>query len=116
MAVEYNVVIDQGADWFLNVTYENPNGTPVNLTNYTAQFQVRSTPQSPTAVLSLATGGQGIVITGASGLVALRATNVQTGLIDEGSYVYDLEITDPVTSTVTRLIQGQAIVSAQVTR
>jgi hypothetical protein len=46
----------------------------------------------------------------------MRATNVQTGDIDEGSYVYDLEITDPVTSTVTRLIQGQAIVSAQVTR
>ena len=115
MAVEYNVVIDQGADWFLNVTYENPNGTPVDLSNYTALMQVRSTPQSPTAVMTLSTT-DGIVITGLTGLVSMHATNIQTGAIDEGNYVYDLEITDPVTSTITRLIQGQAIVSAQVTR
>jgi hypothetical protein len=79
-------------------------------------LQVRSTPQSPTAVLTLSTANGGIVITGATGLVSLHATNIQTGAIDEGSYVYDLEITDPVTSTITRLIQGQAIISAQVTR
>jgi hypothetical protein len=118
MAVVYNVEINQGADWFLNVNYDNPNGTPVNITNYTAALQLRSLPSSPTAVLTLTTANGGIAITGATGLVAIHATNTQTGNIDEGIYVYDLEITSPATPTpvITRLIQGQAFVSAQVTR
>jgi len=114
MAVQYIVEIDQGADWFFNVTYENPAGTPVNLTSYTAALQLRSLPESTTAVLSLATGS-GITITGATGLVAVRATAAQTGAIIAGDYYYDLEITSPA-GVVTRLVQGQALVNPQVTR
>jgi hypothetical protein len=114
MAVQYIVEIDQGADWFFNVTYENPAGTPVNITSYTAALQLRSLPESTTAVLSLATGS-GITITGASGLVAVHATAAQTGGIIAGDYYYDLEITSPM-GIVTRLVQGQAILNPQVTR
>jgi len=114
MAVQYIVEIDQGADWFFNVTYENPAGTPVNLTSYTAALQLRSLPESTTAVLSLTTGS-GITITGATGLVAVRATAAQTGAIIAGDYYYDLEITSPQ-GVVTRLVQGQALVNPQVTR
>ena len=117
MAVAYNTVIDQGADWYFTITYENPDGTPINITGYTAACQLRSLPNSPSAVLTLTTANAGIAITGATGLVSIRATATQTGLIDEGDYVYDLEITAPAPgSVVTRLIQGQATVSAQVTR
>jgi hypothetical protein len=114
MAVQYIVEIDQGADWFFNVTYEQPAGTPVNITSYTAALQLRSLPESTTAVLSLTTGN-GITITGASGLVAVHATAAQTGGIIAGDYYYDLEITSPQ-GIVTRLVQGQALVNPQVTR
>ena len=114
MAVQYNVEIDQGADWFLNVTYEQPAGTPVNITGYTSALQLRSLPTDTTAVLSLSTGS-GITITGVSGLVAVHATAAQTRAIDEGVYYYDLEITSQ-SGIVTRLVQGQAYVSAEVTR
>jgi hypothetical protein len=114
MAVQYIVEIDQGADWFFNVTYENPAGTPVNLTSYTAALQLRSLPESTTAVLSLATGS-GITITGAAGLVAVHATAAQTGAIIAGDYYYDLEVTSPQ-GVVTRLVQGQAVLNPQVTR
>ena len=114
MAVQYNVEIDQGADWFLDVTYEQPQGTPVNITNYTSALQLRSLPTDTTAVLSLSTGS-GITITGSTGLVAVHATATQTRAIDEGVYYYDLEITSQL-GIVTRLVQGQAYVSAEVTR
>ena len=114
MAVSYNVTIDQGATWYLNVEYDNPNGTPVNITSYTAALQIRSLPESATAVLSLATGS-GITITGATGLIAITATATQTRAIDEGTYYYDLEITSPA-GVVTRLVQGQAVVTPEVTR
>jgi hypothetical protein len=91
-----------------------PNGTPINITNYTAALQVRSLPSDPTTVLSLSTGS-GITITGATGTVEVHATAAQTRAIDEGTYYYDLEITAP-TGVVTRLVQGQVVVSAEVTR
>ena len=116
MAVSYNTVIDQGATWFLTVTYENPNGTPINITGYTAALQLRSLPSDTTAVLSLTTGA-GITITGATGTVAIQASATQTRAIDEGNYYYDLEISSPTSpSVVTRLVQGQVVVSAEVTR
>ncbi len=87
---------------------------PVNITDYTAALQIRSLPSDPTAVLSL-TSSSGITISGTSGTIAVRATANQTRAIDEGPYYYDLEITSP-TGVVTRVAQGQVIVSAEVTR
>ena len=117
MGVAYNTVIDQGADWFFTITYENPNGTPINLTGFTAASQLRSLPNSPSAVITLTTQNGGITITPLTGVVALHATASQTMAIDEGNYYYDVEIyssTNP--SVVTRLVQGQITVSAEVTR
>ena len=87
---------------------------PMNLTGYTAKLQVRSLPSDPDAVLTLTTENGGITITALTGFVAVTATATQTGAIDEGTYVYDIEITE--SANVTRLAQGQVIVSPQVTR
>jgi hypothetical protein len=117
MGVAYNTIINQGADWFFTITYENPDGSPINLTGYTAASQLRSLPNSPSAVLTLTTENDGITITAGTGVVALHATAEQTGAIDEGDYVYDVEIYSPANPpVVTRLVQGQITVSAEVTR
>lgn len=87
---------------------------PVNITGWTAALQLRSLPSSPDAVLSLATGGQGITITGLTGTVNVHATANQTRNIDPGMYYYDLELTSG--GITTRLAQGQAEISAEVTR
>lgn len=86
----------------------------VNLTGATAALQLRSLPSSPDAVLTLGTGGNGITITGAAGQVDVHATANETRDIDPGIYYYDLEVTS--SGIVTRLAQGQAEVSAEVTR
>lgn len=88
--------------------------SPVNLTGAAAALQLRSLPSSQDAVLSLATSGNGITITGAAGQVDVHATANQTRVIDPGIYYYDLEVT--VAGVTTRLAQGQAEVSAEVTR
>lgn len=183
MAVVYNTLINQGADWYINFQYKQPatitnisgDGTtvtftadnnffggqtvnisgvlpsqynfqaatiagvtsstftvtnpatgiyisggiatvPVNLTGYTAALQIRSLPEDPTAVLSLATGGNGITIpTPTNGTVEVHATAAQTGAIIAGTYYYDIEITSQG-GIVYRLAQGQVVVSAEVTR
>jgi hypothetical protein len=87
---------------------------PMNLTGYTARLQVRSLPSDPDAVLTLTTENGGITITALTGFVAVTATATQTTAIDEGTYVYDIELVNG--SIVTRLAQGQVVVSPEVTR
>lgn len=89
---------------------------PVNVNNYTARLQMRSLPSDSTAVLTLSTANNGeITVTGVDGEFAVHATAAQTRAIDEGTYYYDIEITSP-TGIVTRLAQGQIVVTPEVTR
>ena len=113
MASVYNGVIDQGADWYINFTYQQPNGTPVNLTGFTAAMQLRTSPLARTTVLSLSTGS-GITITPLTGLIAVHATATQTANIAPGKYSYDLELNN--SGVITRLVQGTLEVSANTTR
>lgn len=88
---------------------------PVNVTNYTAELQMRSLPSDPTAVLTLTTAANEITVSGVNGEFAVHATAAQTRAIDEGTYYYDIEITSPQ-GIVTRLAQGQIVVTPEVTR
>lgn len=114
-AGNFNTIIDQGADWYINFTYENPDGTPIILTGYTAELQVRTSPMAKTAVLTLSTANGGIVITPNQGLIECHATNAQTEVIPYGKYSYDIEITSPL-NVVTRLVQGTIQLSPETTR
>jgi hypothetical protein len=89
---------------------------PVNLTGCTAALQLRSLPNDATAALTLTTENSGIAITALTGEIAIHATAAQTRAIDEGYYYYDLEITATATGIVTRVAQGQILVSAEITR
>jgi hypothetical protein len=115
MASVYNTTIDQGADWYVNFTYQTSAGVAINLTGYTAAMQLRAPTDSLIASLSLSSPSNGIAITAATGLVAVHATAAQTGALVAGIYEYDLELTSS-TNIVTRLVQGQLTVLAQVTR
>ncbi len=110
----YNATIDQGSVWSVVLVYTDSNNTPVNLTGYTAAMQLRQNYNSTTADLTLTTANGGISIVGATGTITITATAVQTGALDPGFYVYDLELTSG--SNISRLIQGQLTVAEQVTR
>ena len=110
----YNTTIDQGSVWSVVLVYTDSNDTPVNLTGYTAAMQLRQNYNSDTAALTLTTTNGGITIVGATGTITITATATQTGNLDPGFYVYDLELTSG--SNISRLIQGQLTVAEQVTR
>lgn len=105
--------IEQGATYNLVLTYE-VNGTAVNLTNYTARLQARIDVEETTTVLSLTTGA-GITLGGAAGTITLDQSAAQTAGIPAGTYIYDLELVAG-SGTVTRLVQGELLVSPEVTR
>lgn len=109
-----NLTLPQGGTWEVSLTYKASNGTPVNLSGYTARMQVRSSYSSPTAVLSL-TDTAGITLGGADGTVQIAVSATTSATIEAAQYVYDLEVVSGG-GTVTRLVQGTFTVTPEVTR
>lgn len=111
----YNFGLDQGAQYTTTVIFADAQGNPLDLTGYTAAMQLREQASSPNpSALSLTSPSGGIVITPLTGQLAITITTAQTGALTARFYVYDLEIA--LSGVVTRLIQGQITVSAQVTQ
>ena len=106
----YDIVIDQGADFSIQLDLAN-NGSAVNLTDFTARAQLRSTPTSDTVAGSFTL----TFVDRTGGILKMEMPNSTTAGISPGKYYYDLEI-ESGGGVVTRLLQGVARVTPNVTR
>lgn len=111
----FDITINQGATFELTVTWKDSAGTAINLTGYSARMQVRETYSSASTVVSL-TNGSGITLGGAAGTIAILISATTTAALTAPfSGVYDLELVS-AGGVVTRLLQGAATVTPEVTR
>ena len=111
----YNINIEQGATFTRTITWKDSANVAINLTGYTARMQIRERVESSTALVSL-THSSGITLGGAAGTVVITITATQTdALPNMKKGVYDLELVSGG-GIVTRLLQGEVVVSPQVTR
>lgn len=109
MATKANIVIDQGSTFEVTFDLTDENGDPLNLTGYTVSSQLRKHYTSSNAVtFSCNTSGS-------NGNVTIALTANQTSSIINGRYVYDVELTN-TDGTISRIIEGIATVTPQVTR
>ena len=113
MAGSYDFTIEQGATFNLLMTWKIDN-IAVNLSGYTARLQARIDVDETDTILSLTTGS-GITLGGAAGTITLNQSATQTAVLPKGEYVYDLELQSGG-GVVTRLLQGELNISAEVTR
>ena len=115
IAGTYNITCNQGATLQRTLTWTDPAKNPINLTGYTARMQVRDTAASSSVILELTTSNTRITLGGTAGTVSLNvAANVTANLVP-GLYVYDLEVVSGG-GEVTRLVEGNFNVKAEVTR
>jgi|SRR6056300_1936023 hypothetical protein len=105
-----NLSMDQGATFSTVITVYQ-NDSILNLSGYTAAAQIRKSYSSSSSTAFTTT----IDSDTSTGKITLSLTPTQTAALEEGRYVYDLEITAS-DSTVTRPIQGTVIVRPNVTR
>lgn len=111
---KHRFVFEQGTTISRTVTWTGPDGTPIDITGYSAAMQIRENYESPTTILSLASPAD-ITVGGVDGVFVINVTAaVMTGLAD-GKYVYDFEVTS-AGGTVTRLLQGALIITPEVTK
>ena len=113
-ATTYDLTIEQGATFSQLVTYKE-SGVAVNLTGYTARMQVRSTLESASTVVELTTANGRITLGGSAGTITLTVSATDTAALTAGRGVYDLELVSG-SGIVTRLLQGVATISRNVTR
>ena len=111
MATISNIFIDQDADFATTVTIEDANDSALDLSNYTAAATLRKSYKSSSSTSFTVA----FVDPRTSGQITLSLTDVQTGALNEGRYVYDLVITDSG-GDKTRVVEGIATIKPSVTR
>ena len=79
-------------------------------------MHVRTVVEASTTVIELTTENNRIEIGGSNGKITLNIAAEDMSQILSDKYVYDLEIVAPVTGVVHRIIQGNFVVRAEVTR
>lgn len=102
------LAIHQGDDYAATVTVANADGSPADLTGYTAQAHMRIGPASDNVVADL-----GAAITPPN-LVNLKISGGETALLF-GQYAWDLQLIDS-SGIISTILAGVAIVSAEITR
>ena len=111
MAAIANLSLDQGTTFSSDVTVKDANGNAFDLTGYTALARMAkgySSTRTRTTITCTISGDA------TSGVVSMQLTADQTSQLEEGRYVYDLEILQTSSSTITRVIEGIINVRPQV--
>ena len=112
MAAIANLTIDQGATFSSDVTVKDANNNPFDLTGYTASAKMAKGYASTRTRTNITCT---VAADATTGVVAMQLTADTTSNLEEGRYVYDLEILQTSSSTVTRVIEGVITVRPQVT-
>ena len=129
-AGRYAIYIEQGASLDFEVQYIDSEGTPVDLSGYSARMQIRPSVTSNTAYITLTSDlqpdGTGLNLSGShstkpptSGSIGVFISACSSSALNFSEAVYDLELFVPYEGGcdyVTRLMQGAVKLSKEVTR
>jgi hypothetical protein len=120
-AGRYSFVIEQGSTLNFSIVYNDSNGAPVDLSQYSAKMQIRQTYSSPpllTLSSSLNADGTGLNMSSAvSGTIGIYIASCTSSLLTFNEALYDLDIISgsgkcPV---VNRILEGKVKLSKEVT-
>ena len=79
---QLDICIKKGATFTLPITYKDDDGLPIDLTNYTAKMQIRTSPTSTEVIVDLTTENGGIIIDADLGLVTIYIDSDTTAALD----------------------------------
>jgi hypothetical protein len=111
MPTAADLSIYEGDDWAGTVTVNQSDGTPANLTGYTAQSQIRTGPadQQPTVAAEIQATVQ------LPNQVLLYLSHAQTTSLSGPIFYWDCQITSS-TGQITTILAGKVKVTQEITR
>jgi hypothetical protein len=108
MATQYNLSIDAGATFTQEFEYLDDAGDPIDLTGYTATFQIRNTPEDALVIQKTPS------ITIATAIIGVTLTATETAALNRDAYRWGIELSSG--ATVIRLIEGYAYVAREIVK
>jgi len=117
-AAKYDLIIEEGSKFDLDITWKDEDESLIDLTGYEARMQIRVYKNSQT-YLAEWTSDDYITLGGAAGTIAIEVGADVTADLHWQDFkgYYDLEIYDPNDdSNVTRILEGRVRYSREVTR
>ena len=111
MADFVEIQIEAGSTFVTQVDVSDASGMPKNLNGYNVRSQLRKSYYSTNAVEFIIT-----MLDAPNGSIELKLEADTTSNIRAGRYVYDVEIEEISTGTVTRIFEGIATLLPNVTR
>jgi len=112
----HDIIVEQGSMFELFFEYRDCEDALIDLTDFTAQMQIREEKDSSIYLVEV-TDGDGITLGGALGTVLIRIEADITDALDFKKGVYDVELSEAGDTTLTRrVLEGKVKFSKQVTR
>ena len=108
MAIKQNISIDQGADFVYKIFLIDGNSSPVNLSGYYANSELK---KSYTSNSNIAFD---TLIDDAGGIITLSMNAITTTTLTHSRYLYDVILTSN-NNIVSRIVEGYVNVDPQVT-
>ena len=123
MTATYNFILNQGSDKTLRFVIKSMLAyycqkvyKRIQLNGYSAAMQLRKFVEDQDAVLTLTTSNGKLMIEENIGYLTAYFSNEDTGSLEAGDYVYDLEIQMQEENKVYRILEGTVTVSPEVTK
>jgi hypothetical protein len=113
-AADYDLLIEQGATFELSIIWKDNNDTPIDISGYSARMQIRKTYDTDPVISLTSASGGGITLGGVAGTIDITIPATITDDIEILRGRYDLEL--ELSGVVTRLLQGVATISREVTK
>lgn len=111
-AGKYNMLVQQGTTYNQTITVKNAaNTAAIDISGCTVAAMIRETYLDPTPAATFTC----VVPVGTDGKILISLTPEQTTALSFDKGVYDIELTYP-SGSKDRLLQGNVVVSKEVTR
>ena len=109
MSTKAHLVIDQGSTFSTDLNLSDDNGDPLNLIGFYANSLMKKWYTSSNSVMFTT------YINSSSGVITLSLDANTTANLVPGRYVYDVDVTQASTGTVSRVVEGYVTVTPSVT-
>lgn len=104
-AGRYDIEIEQGSDYVLNILYQDTDNDPIDLSTYTARMQLRESSDSSSSLIELTNTNGRITLGQADPNIVLELTAGDTASLDFDYAFYDLEVVSS-SATVSKVLRG----------
>tara|TARA_R100001443_G_C3212331_1_gene143742 strand:+ start:80 stop:430 length:351 start_codon:yes stop_codon:yes gene_type:complete len=104
-AGRYDLEIEQGSDFVLNILYQDTNDAALDLGTYTARMQIRESSDSSSSIIELTNANSRITLGAVDPNIVLTLSAGDTASMDFDTAFYDLEVISS-SATVSKVLRG----------